>query len=318
MAINFGELEKLQTALDTNDMEKAKDIWPLVGNAKSIQEYRDRTNEILTTPNDEVTAIDTMQNYMGASPAVDKEFINPDPAVVVTPGAPNPMVQQFSTFVTSLFSSITSFFNKAADTVGQKMTYMFSKPDAAPDPSADPSKDVHDLSINTKINNTDLTYGGAIGIGLTGALLVFIVYKIVQKFRNRNVGQLETYSYAINKSKDVLKESLYLHGAVHSMLLKEDAGSIDGVRETMVSAGTTAKELVAFLQEEPSESDGKIISFLKKYSPFIKICLMGVAAVALGGIGYAAYSKLVGGENPMPDAITNAQPGSFMDSGFAH
>ena len=318
MAINFGELEKLQTALDTNDMEKARDIWPLVGNAKSIQEYRNKTNEILITPNDEVTAIDTMQNYTGASPAVDKEVINPDPAVVLNPGAPSPMVQQFSTFVTSLFSSITSFFNKAADTVGQKMSYMFSKSDAAPDPSGDASEDVHDLSINTKINNTDLTYGGAIGIGLTGALLVFIVYKIVQKFRNRSAGQLETYSYAINKSKDVLKESLYLHSAVHKMFLKEDAGSFDGISETITKANTTAKELVAFLKEEPTENDGKIISFLKRFAPFIKLCLMGIAAVALGGIGYAAYSKLGAGGNPMPDAIANAQPGSFMDSGFTH
>ena len=316
MEPNFNDnaYSKLIVVLDTKDPSKLDDAWNLVGKAKDVGEFTSTTNAVLKMTGSDMPS--KSPGFGGYGDGQDLKGFPDDSGIGAnrqTSVEPTPMMEQFSSFVSSLFASIATYFNSAASTVATKMTGLYNSMTNDPaqvdgEAPGTPETPWIDRYIND--NSSGLTYGGAIGIGLAGSMLVFIVYKIVQKFRNKPAGQLETYTYAMNKSKGILTESLYLGQSVKNMYLKEDAGSLSGVNETLSSASGTAKELAMFLQEGPTETDGKIVSFLKKFAPFIKLCLLGIAAVAVGGIGYAAYASNAGDTE-----ITN-KPGLPNDSSF--
>ena len=81
-----------------------------------------------------------------------------------------------------------------------------------------------------------------------------------------------------------------LFKSLNNVYLIEGTDDSEKSLSTLNSARTPAMALHSFLTEGPREDDGKIISFLKKFKPFIGLVGMGVAGVALGTIATRAMA----------------------------
>ena len=273
------KLLEFKTALESKDPAVVEKV--IVENNPGVKDgdsFVQKVNAVASAVSDEINKATTqVGNAVGG--AVNTAVANSH----LEPTADN----KFLYFIQNMFKTIMTFFNNSYQTISGKLN---KSVDGNYSTSAWGSQEM---------GSTGITYGGAMAIGLASSFLIFIIYKILKRFRSKSVYETAS-SYNANLN-NINSESNDMLCSLKNIILREGVSIEDKKVEIINNGRTRAIELISDMTDTKNKStdeSNKQESFWDKYKWSMLIAVLAIWGILAGSkfcsdfkMGYdAAYN----------------------------
>lgn len=254
------KLLEFKTALESKDPAVIEKV--IVENNPGVKDgdsFVQKVNAVANAVSDEINKATTqVGNAVGG--AVNTAVANSH----LEPTADN----KFLYFIQNMFKTIMTFFNNSYQTISSKLNK-----------SVDGSYSTNAWG-SQEMGATGITYGGAMAIGLASSFLIFIIYKILKRFRSKSV--FETASSYNSNLNNIISESADMLFALKNVSLKEDFSVDDKKIEIITNARTKAAEMIGWMIPITLDERNKIFEFIYKYRYFFSFLLLAYVGIIIG------------------------------------